>query len=65
MEMDLKLVSKAARNVRFCGKWMNVHNMVENSFVAKCEVQYLDTATFIQFHQLHDLIWDCNIRLKE
>ena len=32
MEMDLKLVSKAARNARFCGAGMNAHNMVENSY---------------------------------
>ena len=32
MEMDLKLVSKAAGHVRFCGAGMNMHNMVENSY---------------------------------
>ena len=56
MELDLKTVSKAARNVRFRWAGMNVHNMVENSYVTKYKVQYLDTTSFIQFHQLHNLI---------
>ena len=40
MELDLKPVSKAARNARFCGSGMNVHNMVENSYTVDLAAKY-------------------------
>ena len=40
MELDLKPVSKAARNVGFHGTGMNVHNMVENSYTVDLAAKY-------------------------
>ena len=40
MEMDLKPVSKAARNARFRGAGINEHNMVENSYTVDLAAKY-------------------------